>query len=80
MTASHTSSQHNHAGSLSSGSAEKSPSNEKPSRDTRLEMFEKDDQDNLYSRLRDGESKSQTLEDKLGQHLSKVPGPTTTKH
>ncbi|EXF75446.1 hypothetical protein CFIO01_07082 [Colletotrichum fioriniae PJ7] len=73
MPASHTSSQHNHAGSSSSKAAEKHPSDGKPSRKVRLERFKKDDEDNLFARLHGAQSTSQTLEDKLGQHSGKLP-------
>ncbi|KAK1659719.1 hypothetical protein BDP55DRAFT_733035 [Colletotrichum godetiae] len=73
MPASFTSSQHNHTGSSSSKSAGKSPSDEKPSRKVRLDMFNGDNKDDLISRLHDGQSKTQTLEDKLGQHFAKLP-------
>ncbi|KXH43635.1 hypothetical protein CSAL01_07932 [Colletotrichum salicis] len=64
----------------SSRSAEKPPSNEKPSRDIRLERFENDDNNNLCTPVHTVGSKPQTLKDKLGQHFSKLPSTTAKKH
>ncbi|KAI3531475.1 hypothetical protein CSPX01_14135 [Colletotrichum filicis] len=73
MPASHTSSQHNHAGSSSSKAAEKHPSDGKSSREWRLERFEKDNEDNLFPRLHDAQPISQNPKEKFGPYFAKLP-------
>ncbi|KAK1541451.1 hypothetical protein CPAR01_07440 [Colletotrichum paranaense] len=81
MPASHTSSQHNHAGSsqrLTSGgssskAAEKHPSDGKSSREWRLARFEKDNEDNLFPRLHDAQPTSQNPKEKFGPCFAQLP-------
>ncbi|KXH51880.1 hypothetical protein CSIM01_10766 [Colletotrichum simmondsii] len=74
MPASHTSSQHNHAGSSSSSmAAEKHPSDGKASRENRFERFKEDNENNLFSRLHDAQPTPRNLEEKLGQYSAKLP-------
>ncbi|KAK1488200.1 uncharacterized protein CCOS01_07585 [Colletotrichum costaricense] len=73
MPASHTSSQDNHAGSSSSKAAEKHPSDGKASRESRLERYKKDNEDDLFSRLHDAQPTSQNPKEKFGPCFAKLP-------
>lgn len=57
----------------SSWSAGKPPSGQSSSRATRLEKYKNDTGDNLDSRIRSGEQRPQSVEEKLGPHFANLP-------
>ncbi|UQC80861.1 uncharacterized protein CLUP02_06346 [Colletotrichum lupini] len=63
----------NHAGSSSSKAAEKHPSDGKASRESRLERYKKDNEDDLFSRLHDAQPTSQNPKEKFGPCFAKLP-------